>query len=684
MYRICSLLALSFLSLPVFAQPAAYPPAFDDAREETYKTIGDVELKVWIFDPPDHQAGDSRPAIVFFFGGGWKAGNPAQFEHHCRYLASQGMVAMTADYRVSSRHETLANKSLEDAESAIRWVREHAHRLGVDPNRIAAGGGSAGGHLAACLGVVPPLSSSKPNDSVTTEVSSLPNALVLFNPAVLLAPFEAISLGKSDEGIDKFIDIAKRIGVPAQRISPIHHIHPGLPPTLILHGEADTTVPFVTAKRFAELATAAGNRCELASYAHATHGFFNYGRGGEPGEYYPLTLARTHTFLESLGYLENPPAVTLPHSKNVHYRSHFDHSRHAFENDKRGTVAFLGGSITEMNGYRAMVQADLQARFPETQFTFINAGIGSTCSTTGAFRLEEDVLSAQPDLLFVEFAVNDDQDASHASRECVRGMEGILRHARSALPKLDIVVTHFVNPSMLEQLQHGLTPTSSGSHERVASHYGISTIDLAREVAERISAGTLTWKQYGGTHPKEPGNRIAADLIADLLDTAWSNPIVNHPRRASHRSAKTIDENSYSRGKMVAPSAAKLGKGWEVRRPDWASLPGSKRDRFNDMELLCSTEVGSECSLEFAGTGIGLFVLAGPDAGVVEYSIDDGDTRALDLYHRYSKGLHYPRTVMLDADLERGKHKIKIRVAKTKNETSLGHAIRIIKFAVNQ
>lgn len=678
MHQICLLIALSLLALPGAGQQVSHPSSLADARTETYKTIGDVEMKMWIFDPPHHQATDSRPAIVFFFGGGWKAGNPAQFEEHCRYLAAQGMVAITADYRVRSRHETLADKSLEDAESAIRWVRQNAKRLGVDPNRVAAGGGSAGGHLAACLGVVPPL-----NESASKEISSVPNALALFNPALLLAPFEDISLGKSDEGVNKFDDIASRTGVLPQRISPIHHIHQGLPPTVIFHGEADTTVPFVTVQRYTELATAAGNRCELASYRNATHGFFNYGRGGQPGEYYPLTISRMHTFFQTLGYLKNAPTIAVPKSKNVHYRSNFDHSRHAFEKDRQGTVAFLGGSITEMNGYRVMVEADLQARFPDTQFTFINAGISSTCSTTGAFRLKEDVLAAKPDLLLVEFAVNDDQDGLHAQRECIRGMEGILKHARTALPKLDMVVTHFVNPSMLQKLQNGETPISSGAHERVAAQYKVSSSDLAREVAQRITAGTLTWKEFGGTHPKDPGNRIAADMIADLLDTAWSNPITDQPRSESHRSAKQIDKNSYVRGAMLPPTAAKLGEGWLVHRPDWNSLPGSKRARFNAMQLLCSTEVGSECSLDFTGTGIGLFVLAGPDAGIIQYSIDEGKTRQLDLYHRHSKGLHYPRTVMLDANLNHGEHRIELRISKAKNEASKGHAVRILKIAVN-
>ena len=194
----------------------------------------------------------------------------------------------------------------------------------------------------------------------------------------------------------------------------------------------------------------------------------------------------------------------------------------------------------------------------------------------------------------------------------------------------------------------------------------------------------MTWKEFGGTHPKDPGNRLAADLIADLLDAAWSDPTYNQPRSKSHRSARIIDENSYAKGSMLPPSAAELGVGWVVHKPDWAKLPGSNRQRFNDMQLLCSTEVDSECSLEFTGKGIGLFVLAGPDAGIVEYQIDDGEIQEADLYHRHSKGLHYPRTVMLDADLDRGKHRLKLRIAKKHNTSSVGNAVRILKFAVNQ
>ncbi|MHC4253055.1 MAG: SGNH/GDSL hydrolase family protein, partial [Planctomycetota bacterium] len=148
----------------------------------------------------------------------------------------------------------------------------------------------------------------------------------------------------------------------------------------------------------------------------------------------------------------------FPHSSdaNYHPRGRLDNSRIRFEREGKGHVAFIGGSITEMNGYRPMVAELLRKRFPKTDFIFTDAGISSTCSTTGAFRLEADVLSKGPvDLFFVEFAVNDDQDAGHARRECIRGMEGIVRRTRAHNPHADIVITHFVNPGMVKTIQAG-------------------------------------------------------------------------------------------------------------------------------------------------------------------------------------------------------------------------------------
>lgn len=282
---------------------ADYPPQLANATAEVYKTIGKnsdaVKLQLYSYFPKDHKATDQRPAIVFFFGGGWQSGSPRQFEQHCEYLASRGMVAITADYRVASRHGVKVVDCIRDAKSAIRFIRKESKRFGVDPNRIAAGGGSAGGHLAAACGAIKGL--DEPCED--PAISSTPNALVLFNPALVLASIDGSSpINEARSG-----ELQKRMGADPKDVSPYHHVSAGVPPTLILHGKADSTVPFKTVEAFAKAMQAAGNRCQLVGYANQQHGFFNHGRGDN--KYYRETTLKMDEFLTSLGYLAGTPTL---------------------------------------------------------------------------------------------------------------------------------------------------------------------------------------------------------------------------------------------------------------------------------------------------------------------------------------------------------------------------------------
>jgi acetyl esterase len=271
----------------------AYPPELPGARAEVYKTIGDVKLNLYVYEPQGHQETDKRPAIVFFFGGGWTSGSPKQFEEHCKHLASRGMVAITADYRVASRHQVKVPSCVADAKSAIRYVRKESSRLGIDPQRIAAGGGSAGGHLAACTGVVEGLDETTEDQSI----SSVPNAMALFNPALVLAPIEGLKPADSA----RVESLKERMGTDPQALSPYHHIRQGAPPTIIFHGKDDTTVPFRTVEAFTNSMTSAGNRCTLVGYDGQTHGFFNFGRSNNV--YFQKTLDQLDAFLVERGYL---------------------------------------------------------------------------------------------------------------------------------------------------------------------------------------------------------------------------------------------------------------------------------------------------------------------------------------------------------------------------------------------
>lgn len=284
-------LLLAVLPLLAFGQAKetrggfGYPPSFEGAKVETYRKAGDTELRLWIFEPAD--SGKDRPAIVFFFGGGWKSGSPSQFERQARHLASRGMVAMVADYRVASRHNVKPTECLADAKACVRWVRTNAERLGIDPKRIAAGGGSAGGHLAAAVATVPGLDAE-----AEAKVSCVPDALVLFNPALMLARFEGVDAKGFGTNMSK-----EMLGCASEEISPIHHVKKGTPPTVIFHGKSDTTVPYSTAEGFAARMKKLGNRCELFGYEGQPHGFFN-------GSKFEETLAETDTFLVSLGWLK--------------------------------------------------------------------------------------------------------------------------------------------------------------------------------------------------------------------------------------------------------------------------------------------------------------------------------------------------------------------------------------------
>ena len=283
------------LLLPAAAvgQQAGYPPDMPEARVETYKSVEGTDLKVWIFEPEGHSASDKRPAIVFFFGGGWRQGTPGQFHQQAKYLASRGMVAMSADYRVLNRQGVKSYRCVEDAKAAVRWARKNASRLGIDPERIAAGGGSAGGHLAAATATLP----GHDDPAGDAAVSPRPNALALFNPAVILASVQ----GKYEIDAQRSAGLRERMGAEPESMSPYHHVRAGLPPTIVFHGKADTTVAYKTVEIYAEKAAAAGNRCELVGYDGQAHGFFNYGRGD--GTAYTDTVRRMDEFFVSLGWL---------------------------------------------------------------------------------------------------------------------------------------------------------------------------------------------------------------------------------------------------------------------------------------------------------------------------------------------------------------------------------------------
>ena len=256
-----------------------------------FKVIDGDSLYLHVFQPKEIKT--PTAVIVFFFGGGWVGGNPKQFYQQSDYFASRGILAISAEYRVKNAHGTTPFECVEDGKSAIRWVREHAKELNINPDKIVASGGSAGGHVAVSTAVIDGFENANEN----LLASSVPNAVIVYNPV----------LDTTEKGYG-----AKKMVGRETEISPVDQLKKKLPPMLLFHGTKDRTVPFENAFRFNEKMNELGNDSKLVAIENVDHGFFNgdFFRNGFGNKYYNLTMYDTDVFLKELGYLKGKPTIS--------------------------------------------------------------------------------------------------------------------------------------------------------------------------------------------------------------------------------------------------------------------------------------------------------------------------------------------------------------------------------------
>jgi acetyl esterase/lipase len=283
--RRCPAALVALLSLGAVG-PA---PGQENTRTFTYAKTKQADLKIVVHLPSGWKATDRRPGIVFFFGGGWENGTIKAFEPQARYLASRGLVAARADYRVKSRHGVTPRECVDDARSAVRWFRRNAGKLGVDPDRIVAAGGSAGGHLAACTTLMPA------SEDKGEPVSCKANALILFNPVLRFGPQLLKKIG-NDEAVGR-------------ALSPVLHLAKDSPPTLLFYGTEDWLLK--QGREFLRRSKQLGHRAELFTAEGQGHGFFNRPPWQEK------TLRRGDEFLAALGYLQGKPTVRVPDAEGA-------------------------------------------------------------------------------------------------------------------------------------------------------------------------------------------------------------------------------------------------------------------------------------------------------------------------------------------------------------------------------
>ena len=336
------------------------------------------------------------------------------------------------------------------------------------------------------------------------------------------------------------------------------------------------------------------------------------------------------------------------------------------------TIVYFGGSITagagaskgEETSYRARVGHWFQTTFPDSAITNVNAAIGGTGSDLGAFRTGRDVLAKKPDLIFVEYAVN---DGNQQPEMIARSMEGIIRQIRRANAATDICFVYTFVVGQLNDFKTGRMTRAVQSDELVAAHYGLPAINVAIPAARKIIAGSLTETAFAkdGVHPTDAGYQIYTEAIVGFLQTQKQEAA---PAR-KYKLPKSLREDSLEHARMLgAEEMLPVGADWRVE---------SKSPVGDFKNLLVADKPGAEMTVFFSGPILAMFYVLGPDTGAFDYRIDEGSWQTLDPFDVFAKG--YPRAHyrLLADGLANTSHNVTFRVRAEHNADSKGTWTRI-------
>lgn len=340
-------------------------------------------------------------------------------------------------------------------------------------------------------------------------------------------------------------------------------------------------------------------------------------------------------------------------------------------------IAYLGGSITAQDGWRPKTLAWFQEQFPKARISEINAAIGGTGSDLGVFRLRHDVLANHPDLLFVEFAVN---DGGTDPKDIYRQMEGIVRQTWKYDPDIDICFVYTLVQDYLKPLQEGHFPRAASAMEKVADHYAIPSIHMGVEVARLEKEGQLV---FTGAKPKTDAEKNALegkvlfspDSVHPYTDTGHalylqaitrSMPMIEHQGKAGpHVLGKSLVEDQLQAAQMLPLDQARLSAGWVKLDPATNRLAKDFGQRLSP--LWTASKAGETITVKFRGSSVAFYDLVGPDCGQVSAQIDDQPPHiqprfdAYCTYHRLSKWLIADR-------LSNTVHTVKLTIQKEQSD----------------
>jgi hypothetical protein len=335
-------------------------------------------------------------------------------------------------------------------------------------------------------------------------------------------------------------------------------------------------------------------------------------------------------------------------------------------------VGYFGGSITAQPGWRVKTLAHFQKAYPKVQFSEINAAIGGTGSDLGVFRLKQDMLALKPDLLFVEFAVN---DGGAAPEQIFRCMEGIVRQTWKTLPNCDICFVYTVTEALVPAMLEGKFPRAASAMETIADHYGIPSIHMAMEIAKLAKEGNLLWK---AKLPKTDDEKKAmAGKVAFAADSVHPYPETGHELylQAIVRSLEPIQKASakvgehslpqafiatnYENAKLVPLTTATLSKGFTFLDP--VKDETGKRWANRMTTLHRATQPGETLSFKFKGTRCSIYHIVGPDCGQLIVSLDDKPARIVSSFDPYCTSFRL-NSILIGSDLPDAIHTVKIEI----------------------
>lgn len=400
----------------------------------------------------------------------------------------------------------------------------------------------------------------------------------------------------------------------------------------------------------------------------------------QEGHHFPIREAADFAdFIYRNSFPVNPP---LGYKNYITVRGGLQNSFRAIAEKKEATIGFLGGSITHNPGWREKVNLYLTERFPETKFRFIEAAIPSLGSLAHSFRLQQDLLdSGKVDLMFLEAAVNDRGSGIDSITE-VRALEGIVRHAKRSNPEMDIIMMSFADTYKTADYARGKVPLEVFNHELVASHYNLPSINLAKEVADKMEAGEFSWNDdFKDIHPAAFGQELYFATIKSLFQDAFRTQ--ENRKNLKSRQPEALTPSSFSRGRYYTIRNAKPDPKWTYV-PSWKPADNlSTREGFVNVPMLVTEQSGASLVLPFKGTALGMAIISGADAGRISWSIDKGPAKEIDLFTEYSSWLHLPYYILFQGDLKPGSHTLTLTVLPEKNQDSKGYACRIVNFLLN-